>query len=58
MLMLVRGCFLVLMCAALAGCAFGKKKKPASSARLYEGDSPSIRFSDEPEAAGGPLTPY
>ena len=32
----------------LSGCALRrKKKKPASSARLYEGDAPTIHFTDE-----------
>jgi hypothetical protein len=44
---------------SLTGCSWGRKKKPTSSAHIYEGDSaPSIRYSDKPEAAGGPLTPY
>ncbi len=43
---------------ALAGCSLFSKKKPESSARMYEGDSPSIRYNDEPESAGGPLSTY
>jgi uncharacterized protein YceK len=42
---------------ALAGCSTSSKK-PKSSAHLYEGDSPSIRYSDKPESAGGALNPY
>ncbi len=39
----------------LPGCGWGKKK-PASSARIYEGEtSPNIHYSDERETAGGPL---
>jgi len=44
---------------SLAGCGWGRKKKPTSSAHIYEGDTaPTIRYSDEREAAGGPLNPY
>jgi len=50
---------LVVWFASVAGCSLWKKEKtPKSSARVYEGDAPSMRYSDEPEAAGGPLTPY
>jgi hypothetical protein len=42
---------------ALAGCSlFHKKQK--SSAHLYEGDAPTLRYSDKPEAAGGAVNPY
>jgi hypothetical protein len=45
---------------SLTGCSlFGKKdKKPKSSAKLYQGDSPSLYFTDEPETAGGPFNPH
>jgi hypothetical protein len=50
---------LVILIAAisLSGCSlFGSKdKKPESSARLYEGDSPSMHFSRERQTAGGPI---
>lgn len=40
------------------GCSiFGGKRKPKSSARIYEGDSPSIRITEE-QSAGGKLRPY
>lgn len=40
---------------AIGACARGK---PKSSARVYAGDAPSIRFSDKPEAAGGNINAY
>ncbi len=44
---------------ALGGCSLWKKdKQPKSSAHLYEGDAPTITYSDRPEAAGGPINPY
>jgi hypothetical protein len=36
------------------GCAH----KPKSSAHIYGGDSPQIKFLDEPEAAGGNIHTY
>lgn len=39
----------------LPGCA---PRKPKSSARMYSGDAPSIKFSDKPESAGGHLNTY
>jgi len=51
--------FLLVAVAAFSGCAlFHKKKKDASSAHIYEGDSPSIRFTDRPEKPGGEVYPY
>jgi uncharacterized protein YceK len=38
--------------AVLTGCA---SRKPKSSSRIYEGESPSIRYSSERETAGGAL---
>ncbi len=59
MLKLILRLLLVVLFASVAGCSLWKKDKtPKSSARVYDGDAPSIRYSDEPEAAGGPLTPY
>jgi type IV pilus biogenesis protein CpaD/CtpE len=49
--------FLALVVCALAGCA-GRDKQPKSSAHVYEGDAPTIHYSNEREAAGGPLNPY
>jgi hypothetical protein len=53
--------FVPLFCASVLllfpGCGWGKKK-PASSARLYEGEtSPNIHYNDERETAGGRLNP-
>ncbi len=50
---------LALVLCAFASCSWGKNKKPTSSAHIYEGDtSPTIRYTDKPEGAGGVLTPY
>lgn len=45
---------------SLTGCSLwgGKNKKPKSSARVYEGEAPSIRYNDKAETAGGRLNPY
>jgi hypothetical protein len=48
--------FLLAMLVFLSGCAWFHKKGP--SAHLYEGDSPTLRFTDKPEAAGGAVNPY
>jgi hypothetical protein len=40
---------------ALGACARGK---PKSSAHVYEGDAPSIKFSNKPESAGGHINTY
>lgn len=37
---------------ALGACARGQ---PKSSARIYPGDGPSIKFMDKPESAGGTI---
>jgi len=49
---LVRFMVLLSFAAALSACA---SRKPKSSSRIYEGDSPSLRFSSERETAGGAL---
>ena len=38
----------------LGACSHGKK----SSAHIYEGNGPSIHFSDKPESAGGHINTY
>lgn len=40
---------------ALGACTSGKKK---SSAHIYAGDGPSIKFSEKPESAGGSINTY
>jgi hypothetical protein len=50
--------FVLLVLLALPGCSLFHKKKDPSSAHLYEGDSPTLHFTDKPERAGGPITPY
>ena len=40
---------------ALGACARGK---PKSSAHIYAGDAPTIKFSDKPETAGGNINTY
>jgi hypothetical protein len=40
---------------ALGACTHGKKK---STAHIYAGDAPTIKFSDKPESAGGHLNAY
>jgi hypothetical protein len=42
---------LVCQIAIAAGCANRQK----TSARIYEGDSPSIKYTRERESAGGPV---
>jgi hypothetical protein len=48
---------LMLVVSLSSGCSWGKKKKPASSSRLYEGDGPSIHYNDQRETAGGAFNP-
>ncbi len=40
---------------ALGACARGK---PKSSAHIYAGDAPTIKFSAKPENAGGNINTY
>ena len=40
---------------SLGACARGKSK---STAHIYAGDAPTIKFSDKPESAGGHLQAY
>lgn len=39
----------------LPACA---QRKPKSSAHLYSGDAPTIKYSNRPETAGGHLQTY
>ena len=39
----------------LPACA---QRKPKSSARMYSGDAPTIKYSNRPETAGGHLQTY
>jgi hypothetical protein len=52
--------FLVAVLGTLPGCALwpGKNKKSQSGAHLYEGEAPTMHYSDKPENAGGRLNPY
>lgn len=50
--------FLGALLATLSGCSLFHKGPPKSSAHLYEGDSPTLRFNDRPEVAGGAVNPY
>ena len=45
-------------CAGLTGCSLFHKKKDVSASHIYEGDAPTIHFSDKPEAAGGAINAY
>jgi hypothetical protein len=47
--MILRFALLIAITASLGACASSKK----SSARIYEGDSPSIHFQEKREAPGG-----
>ena len=44
----------VAVLSTLGACSHGKK----SSAHIYEGNGPSIHFSDKPENAGGHINTY
>jgi len=43
---------------AFGACSHEPKKPKKSSAHIYEGDAPTIKFLDEPEAAGGAVHTY
>ncbi len=45
----------VLALSALGACA---RSKPKSSAHIYSGDAPTIKFSNKPESAGGHINTY
>jgi hypothetical protein len=50
---------LLVLVFATAGCSLfgGSKRSPKSSARIYEGNSPTVRMTTK-EAPGGKLNPY
>ena len=48
-------CLAITTLSALGACARGK---PKSSAHVYAGDAPTIKFSDKPENAGGNIHTY
>jgi hypothetical protein len=50
--------FLVIAVFAVTACAHKQPKPKKSSTHIYEGDAPSIKFMDQPEAAGGPVHTY
>ena len=52
---LLLACLAVATLSALGACARGKSK---SSAHMYGGDAPTIKFSDKPESAGGNMNTY
>ena len=51
----VRALLAVAILSALGACARGK---PKSSAHIYAGDAPTIKFSKKPESAGGNINTY
>jgi uncharacterized GH25 family protein len=50
--------FLVVAVFVVTACAHKQPKPKKSSTHIYEGDAPSIKFMDQPEAAGGPVHTY
>ncbi len=50
--------FLLLAIVALPGCSLFHKKKEGPSAHIYQGDAPTLRFTDRPEKPGGEVNPY
>ena len=50
--------FCLALLVALPGCSLFHKKRPETSSHIYEGDAPTIRFSDKPETPGGGINPY
>jgi hypothetical protein len=55
---LCRFLLLLVFAVTLPGCSLFHKKKPQSSAHIYEGDSPDLHFTDRPEKPGGEVNPY
>jgi hypothetical protein len=53
----LRPLLLLVILATLPGCSLFHKKS-SSSAHLYEGDAPTLRFNSKPETAGGRINPY
>lgn len=49
-----------LLLAAIASCVLPAcaPRKPKSSARIYAGDAPTIKYSDRAEVAGGRVNTY
>jgi protein involved in polysaccharide export with SLBB domain len=43
---------------AVGACSNHQDKPKKSAAHIYPGDAPTIKFMDEPEAAGGPIKGY
>ena len=52
---LLLACLALATLATLGACARGK---PKSSAHIYSGNAPTIKFSDKPESAGGHINTY
>jgi hypothetical protein len=50
--------FTLALLVALSGCSLFHKKKPETASHIYEGDAPTIKFSDKPEAPGGEIHAY
>ena len=48
------------LCAATFFCALGAcaRGKPKSTARMYGGDAPTIKYSEKHESAGGYINTY
>jgi len=40
------------------GCSLFHKKKPDSASHIYEGNAPTIKFTDKPDTPGGQITTY
>jgi len=55
---LLRCVLLLLALAFVTGCGLFHKKKNETSSHIYEGNAPTIRFSDKPEAPGGSINAY
>jgi hypothetical protein len=43
---------------AVGACAHKQDKPKKTSTHIYEGNAPTIKFMDDPEAAGGPVHTY
>ncbi len=49
---------LLALAASLPACSMFQKKSTKPSAHIYEGDAPTMRFTDRPEKPGGEVNPY
>jgi hypothetical protein len=49
---------LLVVVVAMPGCSLFHKKEKGPSAHLYQGDAPTLHFTDRPEKPGGEITPY